>query len=179
MRLWRHRHVISVGRLTPALLGLAVVAGMCVFPPWIKALGPAGPAVWSSKRQRFEVDGRPASPSFNSILERAYRPWEDQSRAGDIHFVRIDHGRLLVQVAAVAALVGIVMLLPIRGRERLAAVPPSEWPVPNFPGTGPMVTATGGSPLPENLQRAMESGADPSKIIANRKDPPEGKTDRE
>src|SRR5687768_17564310 len=122
---------MTTTRRFAAILGLALVAGMCAFPPWVSAPGkhpsatnpagyrplwdpprvsPPGEVFWSSKRQRFERDGKPTAlqGTFSSYLNPITR--DDVGP----RLVRIDYARLFVQSAALAALIGIVMLLPIR-----------------------------------------------------------------
>lgn len=123
---------VSAFRRVLLVVALLAFATMGAFPPWVSApenhpsattpvgyhfilqppsLGPAGPAVWSSKRQRFERDGKPVEPV------REPSAWERISARlfeGPVRIVRIDYARLGVQAIALSALVGALVLVSSR-----------------------------------------------------------------
>lgn len=172
----------SFQRVVP-ITGLLVIAVMGAFPPWVTApekhpsattpagyhfiasspeIAPPGTVVWSSKHQRFERDGKPVLQIL-PFLERGFyqTPVSDSPR-----FVRIDYERLLIQWAIVVALTLVVVLL-IGRRKDGVRTPVGPF---NIPVSGPPVTAWSG-PLPENIERAINEGVDPSKVTVRRTDP--------
>ena len=112
------------------VVALLAFAAMGAFPPWVSApennptattsvgyhfilhtpsLGPDGPAVWSSKRQRFERDGKAVeSEREPTALERLSARFFERP----VRLVRVDYARLGIQAIALAALVGALALIP-------------------------------------------------------------------
>lgn len=124
-------------------IGLLAIAAMGAFPPWVMAPKsdplvttlagyhfilhppsiPTGKLVWSSKHQRFEVDGKPVDVQ-GAPLRMGPQPVRlDTDVYHPPRFVRIDHARLVVQWVVVAAFVGVAMLLPFGGRGIVKARP--------------------------------------------------------
>jgi len=131
---------VTIARRVILALGLLAIATMGAFPPWLTApvvhpsattsagyhfffsgpSVPTGTTVWSSKRQRFERDGQPVPDGWAKVLAPpdAIGPQPMVIDYGAVvmpGFVRIDYARLAVQWVVVAALVGVVMLLPLGG----------------------------------------------------------------
>ena len=117
-------------------VGLLAIAAMGAFPPWAMAPQsdpsvttmagyhfilhppsiPTGKLVWSSKHQRFEVDGKPVDVQGPPLRMGPQPMLIDGGAWRPPRFVRIDYPRLLVQWVVVAALLAVVMLFPLRRR---------------------------------------------------------------
>jgi len=129
---------MTVARRVALALGLLTIATMGAFPPWVTAPEsdpsvttlagyhfilhppsiPTGKLVWSSNHQRFEVDGKPVDVQAPPLQMGPQPGLIDGGAWQPPRFVRIDYRRLVVQWVVVAALVGVVMLLPLSGRAR-------------------------------------------------------------
>ena len=116
-------------------LALLAIAAMGVFPPWVMAPEsdpsvttlagyhfilhppsiPTGKLAWSSKHQRFEVDGKPVRVQAPPLRMGPQPMRIDGGAWYPPRFVRIDYARLLVQWIIVAALAGVAMLMSPRG----------------------------------------------------------------
>ena len=110
---------------------LLFTAAMGAFPPWVMAPEshpsvttlagyhfilhppsiPTGKLVWSSKHQRFEVDGKPVRVQAPPLRMGPQPMLIDDGAWHPPRFVRIDYARLGVQWLIVATLAGMAMLL--------------------------------------------------------------------